>query len=880
MIKKIIAGIIICFSLLLFIFFAALSLVNYDKVANNFTSRLGITSENIGKVKINKFPMPYLIIESIKEDGKIDLEEVKIYFSPWSLIKFSPEISKLEILDAKIFSDSKMLKIYDNEDLIDKFFKFKLQNINLNITNLNIINKQDYSILNFTNCLLKKENLSPNYIFKATSSETGKISGLINKNENIVNFSFNIDNNDYNFKLMQSYKDFKLDSGSGEYKIKNLASVMYNILPDLSHLFNKFNQTEVVNIKFNILNAENEVQLKDIVAESSFVTGNGIINIAKNDNITSTVKLNFSKIDLNKIFSSNSPVTFNTIPSNIRFVFADKLLKIDIAIDEVTLNNNNTLEKIIFTSNLSKGTLKIDEFSGSIKPSGEFKLVGDVTQNSIRSMFDGQIYLKHNDINSLLNVLGFNNVTVKDPMPFTLSSELKLTLIDLFFNKLSLKLSLKTDNLNLTGNFFGKFIAQTPHLNARLNISSLNLTGVSYPVISPLIEFVENLSRDMKSLDYQNKFIPIRTNPYLANLDILIDSVKYNNYVFDKMNLLVKIAPANIKISNLDFKINDSYLSTNWNLDASSVLPSLSVEIEDGNLSTDLLSPSGLLTLRNKLVNDYSLDKATLQIYGKLSALSQGNLVLKNVKFYAVNNNNLLQFNNIGAELLGGKFQGSGNIVLDPYSINFVYALNTINLSEVSALLPKIFNMSGGEISLNGNFSTNGNTIESQLYNLTTKSQFAINSIDVNNFEIDSFIKKINVLDYNVQNLDKDINTAITTGQGKIAGISGDVELQKGISLLKNINFATQYSTGAASFAINIYNFDMDSSTILSFYIPSSLVKSNIKNTSPNNDKNILSNLSMRMQGTIFAPKKTFDNSELKKLLIPQTTEQTTSVNH
>ena len=879
MIKKIIAGIIISCSLLLFLFFGALSLVNYNSVASNFTSRLGIANENIGKIKINKFPIPYLAIESIKEDGKVDLEEVKVYFSFWSLIKFSPQISKLEILDAKIYADSKMLNIYNNEELIDKFFKYKLQNINLNITNLNIINKQDYSILNFSNCSLKKEHLSSNYIFKTTSNELGTISGSINKSENIVNFSFDIDNKDYNFKLSQVYKDSKLDSGNGEYNIKNLALAMYNILPDLSHILNKLNQTDVVNVKFNILNSEDAVELKDIVVESPFITGGGAINIAKNDTTTGTVNLNFSKIDLNSIVSSNAPVTFNTAPSNIRFIFADKLLKINIVIDEVILSNNNTLEKVTFTSSLSKGTLKIDECLGSIKPDGEFKLLGNVTQNSIRSMFDGQIYLKHNDFNSLLNILGFADITVKDSIPFTLSSELKLTLIDLFFKDLSLK----TDNLSLSGNFSGKFIAQTPHLNATLSISSLDLTKNSYPVISPFIEFVQGLTKDMKSLDYPSKFIPIRTNPYTINLDILVDGVKYNDQIFDKMNLLAKISPANIKISNLDFKTNNSYLSTSWNLDASSVLPSLTVEIKDGSLNTDLLSPAKLLDLRNKLVNDYSLDKVTLQIYGNLSSLSQNenDLVLKNIKFYAVNNNNLLQFNNIEADLLGGKLQGSGNILLDPYSLNFVYALNTIDLDKASALLPKIFAASEGEISISGSFSTNGNTLQNQLYNLTSKLQFAINVITVNNFNIDSFIQKINNYDYNASNLDKDINSAITTGQQRITGVSGNIDLQKGIALLKDINFVTQYSTGAASFAVNIYNFDMDSSNVLSFYIPSSLVKSDTKNTSSNADKSVLSNLSLRVQGNMSAPKKTFDSSELKKLLIsPTTTEATDLVNH
>ncbi|WP_347938674.1 AsmA-like C-terminal region-containing protein [Rickettsia oklahomensis] len=876
MIKKIAAGIIICFSLLLFIIFGALSFVNYSAVTNDLTSHLGIAKENIGKIKISKFPLPYLIIELIREEGMLTLEQIKIYFSLWSLIKFNPKINKIDILDAKFYSNSNLLNIYNHEELIKNFFKYKLQNINLNVTNLSIINKQDYSVLNFDNCILKKVNaLSSNYIFSTTSSYIGKISGSINKHDDTVDFSLNIDNNDYDFKLSQIYKDFKLTSGSGEYQIKNLASVIYSILPDLQHLFNKFNQNEAVNVKFNISNNEDAIELKDIVIVSSVIIGNGFVNIAKNDNITTNVKLNFPKIDLSLLLAPNAMVTFNTAPSNVRFIFADKLLKTDVTIDEIILSNNEALEKIVFSSNLLKGTLKINELSGNIKSGGVFKLTGSVTQNAVRSIFDGQLYLKHNDINLLLNILGFNDVTIKEAIPFSLESDLKLTLIDLFFKNLLLK----TDNLNLSGNFSSKLIAQTPRLDATLNISSLDLRSQTYPIISPLIEFIKNLTKDMKSLDYPSKFIPIRTIGYLANLDILIDSVKYNDHIFDKINLLAKIVPSNIKISNLDFKTANNYLSTSWNLDVSNVLPSLTVEIKDGTLTTNLLSPSGMLNLRNKLVNDYSLDKAILQVFGTLSTLSHNDLILKNVKFYIANNNNLLQFNNIEAELLGGKFQGSGNILLEPYSINFVYALNTIDLGKVAALMPKkIFTTMSGAVSISGSLETNGCTLQSQLYNLTTKSQFAINNIDIHNFAIDSFIEKINTTDYKIQNLDKDINNAITTGQENIRGISGDIDLQKGIALLKKVKFTTQYSSGAASFAINIYNFDIDASSILSFYVPARLVNLNTSNMS--SDKDILAHLNIKMQGSVFAPKKTFDSSDLKKILIPQTQEATNSVNY
>ena len=69
------------------------------------------------------------------------------------------------------------------------------------------------------------------------------------------------------------------------------------------------------------------------------------VNIAKNDNITTNVKLAFPKIDLSSLISPNAEVTFNTSSSNIRFIFADKLLKADVAINKIILSNNEELEK-------------------------------------------------------------------------------------------------------------------------------------------------------------------------------------------------------------------------------------------------------------------------------------------------------------------------------------------------------------------------------------------------------------------------------------------------------------------------------------------------------------------------------------------------------
>jgi hypothetical protein len=272
--------------------------------------------------------------------------------------------------------------------------------------------------------------------------------------------------------------------------------------------------------------------------------------------------------------------------------------------------------------------------------------------------------------------------------------------------------------------------------------------------------------------------------------------------------------------------------------------------------------------LRNQLINNYSLDKISLKISGKLSKLYDNDLILENVKLYAENDNNLFRVTNIEADVLSGKFQGTGNILLEPYSINFVYALNTIDLGALSTMLPKSLPSLNGRGSFSGNFSTNGSSLQNQLYNLTTQSQFVINNIKTNGFSIDSFVKKINTPSYNAQNLDSDLNIVISNGQDNIKNITGNIDLQKGIVLIKNLNFSTAYTTGTASIAMNIYNFNIDSSAILSFYVLNSAGSS-----SAEGNKNIATNLIIKTQGNIVDLKKSFDGSALKKIF-PSEAEQ------
>ena len=108
------------------------------------------------------------------------------------------------------------------------------------------------------------------------------------------------------------------------------------------------------------------------------------------------------------------------------------------------------------------------------------------------------------------------------------------------------------------------------------------------------------------------------------------------------------------------------------------------------------------------------------------------------------NDNNVFTVSEISGDVFAGKLKAAGNINLDPYSINFVYALNSIDLTKLSAALPKNWLDTYGGLSINGSISTTGDSLEKLLYDLSSNSEFLIKNAGINNFSIDQLVEKIN----------------------------------------------------------------------------------------------------------------------------------------
>jgi hypothetical protein len=859
MIKKIIIITLIAITALILTILVIVNSVHYDDIANNFSNKLNIAPQNLKNIRIINFPLPHLVIDYIKEEKRFELENIELHFDLLSILILKPKIGIVKINNAKIHSNENYFNVINHDQIVSLFITSDIVDTNFIVKSISIINERDQPIVTLSNFFLQKDHpLSNKAIFKGNVARIGQISGFFKKTDKQTDFDVTITNNDYNFHFTETYINSKLINGNGEYLIQNLANILHDFIPDLDSVFRKINKDEKLTIKFDILPTEQLLKLENVTIHSKAFEGKGLIYLSKGKNISSIINLAFAKIDAGSLISPSKDITqLNNSAYGLRLIFGNKSILTNISAEQIILSNNEILTNTKLLLDLENGVLVVKDFSGLINSGGVFKFAGNILQNSVRSIFEGTVFLQHSDLNSVLSTLGYQHAISKKPTPFSLSSDLKLTLIDVYLQNLLLE----NENTKVTGNITARFIGFMPHFITNLEFSPIDLNRDDYPVISPLVKYIKSLSENMNDAQYLTKYIPIRTIDYLGNFDITINDTFIGNNSLGKIYILANLSPSNVEISNLDIRKASNYINLSANLLASSIRPLLNIRVNDGSFTVNSLTPGSLLALRNKLLDKFDSNKIELKLNCALSKITQNELILQNITLSLENNNSLFKITNLEAELLSGKLKAGGNILLDPYTINFVYAFNSIDLAKLSAILPTRLPSSTGKISINGSLHTIGDSMEQLLYELNIQSKFIAKNVKITNFSIDSLIEKLNSQNYNSKYLKDDLAYATSQGQTDVNSFNSSLELKNGIITMKDAAFNTRYSAGSASLAINIYNFQIALSSILSFYLTESVANSTDQH------KNIPVNLKIQGSGTIFDLIKVPDATDIIKVL-------------
>lgn len=857
--KKLLLSLLIVFGLGGGLIFASITVTDYEGVYQEFVknTRADISSIKSSNFTINKFPTPYLVIDEIDHEGKVKLKNVEIHFSLLSLMKFSPKITSLEIGEARLYLNHDDVNILSHDEFISELISKDALSVEAKIDKLTFIESDNEIPLEIKDFVFASSRDRTSFTGKV--DDIGKLEGNFVKSGKDIKFSLFLGDDLYSLNLVENYKDAVLQDGKAEIKTANLSNRIAKLIPDINDLTDKISSNEEVEITFDIVPNQNWMSMKNIVISSDSIEGKGEMNLSKDSTHQSDIKILFSKIDLvswkkAKPVEGRKGVVKYGVGS--RFDFNKNKLKANIFFKDVKINENNSLSDVGVRIAIEGGKLYIQDLAGNIDREGEFKVTGIVTQNAFRSLFNGKVYLTHKDLNDIAETFGSKAIRTDEPIPFALSSDVKLSSVDISLQNLLIK----TNSTDVSGNLSTKFIGQSMRTNANIKFSSIDADKGNFPGVKQAFEYIASLSDGMKEESYLSKFIPIRKIDSIGNYDITFDRLRAGKKIYDNVNFSLGASPGKVSLEQLYIQDGDDWVDTSVTLVAQGIRPMLSILIHNGSVGVNFLSPKGILKLRKTLLEEYDLSKIDILMNFAMKRVYEGDFELGRIRFRAQNNKNLFDIEKFDADLFGGRMQSSGSVLLEPYTLNFVYALNSARISQIAKLMPPGFVNSGGALSASGMWSTNGEKIEEQLYNLYTKSNVITKDITVSNISIDDFIQLLGVPNYNIANFSTDLKNALLTGKTDISDLKTSLELSKGIFKMPNLAFKTKYSAGSGSAIFDLYKFNLDASSIFSFYLAKPKYGRSFTDYAP-------IKMTIKATGNLLSPKKEADTKELVELL-------------
>lgn len=699
-------------------------------------------------------------------------------------------------------------------------------------------------------------------------------------------FYLSIENTDLKIELHEIYKKNYLShdktdlrAGKVDIKAKNIIRWMAKFVPDIQQFTSNKNSDEEIEISF-IIDPENHwTYFKNIKISSDSIEGSGKISINKNNTGTNRIDLNFKKIDLDNLKKSQKHTeTVNGVfVSGGGFDFSKRNMITNFSIDEFKINESSTLSNITLQADAGSGRFSIKKFSGDMGDQGRFKISGYVNQNEFRSIFNGNIALSHTDLNDIAEYIAGPQVKTSQKIPFVLLSDIKFSSVDISLQNISIR----TDDTELNGSLSVKFIGNSPRVNSNLRLLNANVDKDNFPGLRYIKSSVESLVKDSKEDSYLGKFAAIRNINSIGNFNISLSTLTLYESLYKNIDFTLSMLPGELVINKLyisydseDTSSNNSnpsssldndnstqdneknskrlakdFIDLSINLKARGIRPIADIVVNDASLRIGNFKLSDMLDLRSNILRNIALDKFQISTRGYFSKLYNDDFDLGRVLISLKTKNNLIDISKFDADIFGGRIKTSGSILLDPFTVNLVYGLNSASIDDLSKTMLNDYIKTGGVVSASGMWTTNGKTLKELLYNLYTKSTIVTKDLSVDNFSIDDFILKINDPDYKLYNLEDDVRQAILTGSTKVSDMKTEFELNEGVINLSGLKLKTKYSSAIAAILINIYDLSINMNSKFSFLV------------NPTTDKipyseYLSSTIDLRAKGDLLSPKK------------------------
>ena len=751
-------------------------------------------------VEVSHFPVPTVILGGVEIPGVFAAQKVSLKFSILSILTFNPSITMMEASDVKINADGASMIHHDVS--IVRMFRILPKLPNVDLKRVLLVDNHSGAVNNAQLVQIRPDSNFNNIMFRWADSSYTNISY---KQKDYLEVKILTVAPTYKVEVLETYDvGFKFASGAVNYSIDNLKDYVNNHYRDLDLLVTQIASTEPAKITCDFMPTNNGISMSNINLKSDSITMTGAADFfdgTKQD----IVNLHFTDLNLTKLLKTPDMESINLSKNKEVLQLKNLNSIINITADNVALSG--FLIKGVKLSASSDGTkLNIAECSGDLQGEGKFDLLGVVTQNQYRSKFDGKINMTYQNANDLMSKLGYAS-DVSKQVPISLTSDIIATPVDYKFTNLYTKIG----QLSVNGSAALKLIGTTPRLNLALNFSQVDFAKNEYNTISSITNYFQSLAMDMQNKDYLNKYIPLRKIGYLGNFDITLTNPVIAGKVLDKIHFICDASSGLLDFTSLYYQNGPNYLVGNGKLISTGIKPLMSLRITDGEIYDNSLSLENLVNGLNEANTKYSFDKVTLDFAIALKNLREGKSDIQNFYVAAINQDKLFNISGLQGVYKNSTFTSSGSLFLDALTLNLAYAYSNFNINDVNALYPiGIFGIQDGWVSSNGTISTHGDTIAKLLYNLYTKSDFVASAVKWEGFDIDGFVKAINVLNYDPNNLATDAISFASTGTSNIPKMSGSYNIERGVIKFSDVKFNTDRTSSSAVASYNIYDSSID----------------------------------------------------------------------
>lgn len=797
---------------------------NYKDYIIKNVSRLDNLELSInGEIKVSFLPIPQISIKQIQIKGENYSIESALLKSNLFLIKLlngKIEIKNItfvdNIIDYKLSNflptSNRLLNAIQNNNI--KTNKLTLRNSAINFYDIDQ-NKQ-FSLANL--------NIKTNYYPKQKSLN---INSEINNNINLQANIKSLDNDNYDTKIKINSK--KSDHIGIKGKL-NIVAEKLNFLGDLNaeihHLqellpnlqgviLQNIKQKSMFKLTSNVQFQNDNLTLDEIKVKGIAIEGedNNInLSLADFKNILFNFNINLNSLNLDDMIYINNinqeeKENYNTInkinnnPDKFNIDFINNLnfdFKTNI---KTIILNKETLNDLNIKAELHNKKLILHSSNITLPYNTRFELSGTATENHIRPIFHGKLFLYGQDLPKFLNWLGYDKLENNDNIvnkSFSFNSDIFLTPKYLVLPNMRSTLT----GITIDGHSAIRF-RSSPIIDSDITVSSFNMDN--YKINHYLYNLINKIQNSNNS-EFFSLFTPIRTFPFDLIIDLNTSNITLNNESISNFTTLLNIKNGLVTLDQIKLMHEDANILGKILLDVRSLKPKIDIQLSGLKLDKSATKPFNNIS-RN--LNFYNLDKVDGNINLNFARfILTNNLTFRDLNLHANLYESVITINNINANVFGGKLISKANILTstDNFILNSSIGFEKINLAE---FLPNILGVHNidGLASIVGAFNSKGRNFEEWLNNLQGNFSFSgvnnniygINLQDLTKLSLINPSQAITINEYN-----KVIEESFSHGNTIFDKIEGTFLISKGVIQTNNIKMSNKSINAGTSTAINI----------------------------------------------------------------------------